>query len=277
MPQGMRKYPPKEGEMTIFGLDIDGLNANTRETKKRRVTLGALYGFLGGLTFVLMAAFIDIFLHPDLPLGVDWPLLLVRFLLITLGLTVVGIVTCWAHEAWQGLFSGALAAAALALTVALVTSQVGAGLKVVVLVFILVPISAMAMPVIWLLRKLVETHAQALGLSWSGARIALLILLMAALGAWGGSFLKLSVKGVEATRFMDGLLQDLTPKQNPLHKTDGVDERASMPYELFTTDSKTSMAGYDIRIKYEDGFTLQCTVVTYPGFDPYLSGCKAQE
>ena len=60
----------------------------------KRVLVGALYGLLTGTAFVLMSAFIDALLHPDLPIGVDWTLMSRRWLLIGLGLALIGAVTC---------------------------------------------------------------------------------------------------------------------------------------------------------------------------------------
>src|SRR5215210_6452050 len=126
--------------MTIYGLQMDGSSYDTRQAKIQRAMLGAFYGFLTGTAFVFIAAFIDIWLHPDLPLGVNWQVLWERLPLFALGLALVGAVTCWWNEAWTGLLSGAAAAAALALAVALFTSNdVTAGMKFIVLVFILVP------------------------------------------------------------------------------------------------------------------------------------------
>lgn len=263
--------------MTIYGLNMDGLGADTRETKIKRAAVGAFYGFLSGLAFVFMAAYINILLNPDLPYGVDWSMLMARLPLITLGLALVGAVTCWWHAAWQGLVGGAIVAAALALIVSLFTSQASMGLKLVVLVFILAPIAALAMPISYILRWVTERHAAALHTNLSLARIAGLVLIVLALGAVCGYFTKISPNGVEVARFMNGLLQNPTQAKNPLGKIAGISAYEAMPYKLFQQKSTESTVGYDFRIEYEDGFTLRCTVVAYPGTDPFVSKCKAEQ
>ena len=57
--------------MTIYGLQMDGYINDTRQTKIMRAMLGAFYGFLAGTAFVWVAAFIDVWLHPELPLGLN--------------------------------------------------------------------------------------------------------------------------------------------------------------------------------------------------------------
>ena len=263
--------------MTIYGLNMDGLGADTRQAKIKRAAFGAFYGFLGGTAFVLMTAFIDILLNPDLPYGVDWSTLFLRLPFLALGLALVGAVTCWWHEAWLGLVSGAVIAAALALTVALFTAEVGTGLKFVVLVFILIPIAAMTLPIAYTLRWLTERHAAVIALQWSSVRIAGLVLIVLALGAGCGYFTKTSPHGVDVAHFMNDLLQNPTQAKTPLAKIEHVLAHQASPYKLYQQKSKTSTVGYDFRIEYEDGFTLLCTVVAYPGLNPYVSTCAADQ
>lgn len=263
--------------MTIYGLNMDGLGVDSRPAKIRRALFGALYGAIGGTAFVLMAALIDMALHPDLPLGVNWDALWLRLPLIGLGLGLVGAVTCWWHEAWQGLISGALLASALALIVALFSSQVGAGMKLIVLTFILIPVAAMTLPVAYFLRWLTERHAQALHLRWRGLRIAALMFLMLGTGVGLGYFMKASSRGVEATRFVHTFLQDLTTAKNPLAGVAGVPERGGQPYTLYPTTSFDTTEGFDIHITYADGYRVRCAVILYPGRTPYLKACVPEE
>lgn len=256
---------------------MDGLGADTRQSKITRAAFGAFYGFLGGLAFVFMAAYIDILLNPDVSYGVDWSTLATRLPLIAFGLALVGAVTCWWHAAWQGLTAGALVASALALIVALFTAEVGAGLKIVVLVFILIPIAAMALPIAYALRWLTERHALALHTPWSTARIAGLIVLALALGAGCGYFMKTSPRGVEVARYMQSLLQNPAQTNTPLAKMDGVLERQGLSYKLYQQKSTESTVGYDFRVEYEDGFTLRCAVIAYPGATPLVSKCETDQ
>ena len=257
--------------MTIYGLNMDGLGTDSRQAKIKRAAVGMLYGFLTGTAFVFMAAYIDIWLNPDLPFGVDWSTFMTRLPFIALGLALVGAVTCWWNEAWQGLVSGAVVAAALALIVALFSAQVTAGMKFIVLVFILAPIAAMTLPIAWVLRWLTERHTLALQLKWSSARIAGLIVMALVLGAGCGYFMKTSAHGVEVAHFMQGLLQDPAREKNPLGKITGVLDHQDSTYKLYQHKSADSTEGYDIRVEYADGFVLRCTIVAYPGTNPFIS------
>ena len=256
---------------------MDGLGTDSRLSQLRRALAGALYGLLGGLTFVLVAAFINIWLHPDLPLGVNRQAFLLQLPLVTLGLAVVGAVTCWWHEAWQGLLSGAAVTALLALTGALLSSQVGTGMRFIVLIFILIPIAAMTLPVAYFLRWLVERHGRALHLTSKNVRIAGLVLLVIAVGGTLGYFMKASGRAVQATRFIHTFLQDLSADKNPLAAVAGVPERDTTPYKMYPTSSRSSTEGFDVHVEYEDGYKVLCTVILYPQRQPFLSRCQPEE
>jgi hypothetical protein len=262
--------------MTIYGLNMDGLGADSRQMQVRRTLLGALYGLLGGTVFVLVAAFVDTWLNPGLPLGVNWDAFALRMPLIGLGLGLVGAVTCWWHEAWQGLLSGALTSSMLALIAALYSSQVGTGLKFIVILFILLPIAAMTLPVAYFLRWLVERHGRALGMKWKAVRIFGLVLFMLAIAGGLGYLMKTSSRGIEAVRTVHAYLQDLSSGQNPLAEVAGVPERDGTQYVLYPTESQTSTEGFDVHVVYRDGYRFQCEVIVYPGGRPYLSGCRAE-
>jgi len=266
-----------EVSMTIYGLNMDGLGTDTREAKIRRATFGAFYGFLGGAAFVFMAAFIDILLNPDLPYGVDWSALATRLPLIALGLALVGAVTCWWHEAWQGLLSGAAVAAALALIVALFSAEITTGMKFIVLVFTLVPIAAMTLPVAYLLRWVTERHAAVRQLKWSSVRVAWLMVIVLAVGTGCGYFMKTSARGLEAARLVQGFLQNPQQAKNPFTKIEGVQAHQNSTYKLYQNKSAFSTEGFDIHIEYEDGFRLRCVVIAYPGTNPFVTGCNVEQ
>jgi hypothetical protein len=260
--------------MTIYGLNLDGLGVDSRQAKMQRTLIGALYGLLGGAAFACVAAFVDLWLNPELPLGVNWSAFWVRLPLLGVGLALIGAVACWWHEAWRGLLGGTIVASALTLLSALFTAQVGTGLKVIVLVVSLVPVAVLTLPVAYLLRWVTEQHAQALRQPRRELRLAGLLLAILLLGAGGGYLTKASTSTLRALRSVDGLLQTSLSKQNPLSAVAGVRERAELPYTLYATRSAASTEGYEVHIQFEDRYRVSCTVVVYPGQSPFLKACR---
>ena len=257
---------------------LNAINKDAPRPIIRRAIVGAMYGLLTGTAFVLMSAFIDVLLHPNLPLGVDWALMSTRLILIGLGLALIGTLTCLFKETWAGLLAGAIAAGLLALTSALFFSPTNTALKVMVLVFTLAPIAVMSLPIAWVLRRLTERHAVALYSQRAMVRIALLILMAVALGAAGGYFMKMSRNAVTAVDYLHDALQSANVSEmEEISALPGFQEHTGMQYKLFQKASKASTEGYDVRAEYDDGYTLQCTVVVYPGFNTYISACQSEK
>jgi len=258
--------------MAKLGVLTKG-NVQERPTKIlwKQAALGAFYGLLGGSAFVLTASLIDLLLYPDLPLAVDWNLLGLRFFVIGLGLALIGAVTTIWSDTWPGLGSGAFAAGLLVLGSALYTSQSPTGLRVMVLIFALMPVAFFSLPVALLMRWLVKQHAESSMLKRPAVQIMGLILCVLFLGVMGGSFLKMPQRAVTATRYVHTLLQ--LGDNAKILAVEGVSQHDGMPYHLYQSKSKTSTEGFDIRVKYEDGFVVTCEVILYPGRDPRLSRC----
>jgi hypothetical protein len=235
--------------------------------------VGALYGFLIGNAFVITASIVDRLLYPDLPLGMDWSTIAMRWVWIAPGLALIGAVATLFNEKLPGLLVGAAVTGLLALLSALFLSPVTVGLKVIVLIFSLIPMAAMSLPVTLILRWLVDRHEQALEVQHM-TQIVFLVLLAIVLGLGSGYLMKMSKRAVAATRFFDNLLQTAPQDaQGPIHNVAGFQEHMDMSYKLFQRTSETSTEGFDVRAEYPDGYSVTCIVVVYPGREPYLSDC----
>jgi hypothetical protein len=197
-----------------------------------------------------------------------------RWIWIAVGLAVVGAIASLFTERLPSLIIGGVIAGFFALLSALFVSPVGTGMKFIVLIFALIPMSVMSLPVALILRWLVDKHADALELRQHFVRILPLVLLAVVLGIGSGYFLKMSRRAVQATRLMHHLLQTAPQDANsPLRDLPGFQSHTDMGYQLFQRPSETSTEGFDVRAEYADGYSVTCVVVVYSGFEPYLSDC----
>ena len=116
-------------------------------------------------------------------------------------------------------------------------------------------------------------HEQALE-SRSFLRVASLLLLAIVIGVISGYFFKMSARTLDATRFMNTTLQTASQdSKSPVRNLPSFQQHAGMKYQLLHKASATSTEGFDVRAEYEDGYTVQCTVVVYPDTNPYISDC----
>ena len=239
---------------------------------------GALYGFLIGSAFVLVAAFIDTWLYPNIPFGVDWEQALSRWTMIGLGLALVGGLTCLFTESFYGLVAGTVTAALITLTSALYLTSLSGGAKIIGLIFTLAPIAVMSLPVALAIRRLAENHVRAFHAKWTTPRILLLVLIAMALGTVGGYFMKISYDALLAVEMVHENLQAAPEDQKrEFHEVAGMDAHQGMSYSISQRRSMSTTTGYDVQVEYEDGFTVECVVVVYPGTPPYINSCEQVE
>ena len=238
------------------------------------IAVGAAYGLLIGISFVLMWTFINSWLYRDLPLGIDLSLVAGRGALIGLSLALIGAVTCLFNETWLGLTVGSAIAGLLALAGSLIISSTGAGLTLILILFTLAPIAVMSLPIAWIIRRLADKHAFALNLKWSAVRIVILALIAAVLGAGFGYFMRMPENAVLAVRLVHEHLQPTSEsREDAVSQLPNLQEHAGTSYKLFEEPSAESTEGFDIRAEYEDGYVVECVVVVYPGFSPYIRHC----
>lgn len=261
--------------MTFLGLSTYGYVHDDARSKMTRIALGALYGFLGGTTFAIVASFVDIWLYPDVPLGVDWPLLYMRLPLCALGFALVGAVTSWWSEPWPGLGSGAVLASLLVLGSALYASDANGSAKLIVLIFGLIPVFAFTLPLVWILRLLMEKHLHVIKMDLPALRVSGLFVLILALGSIGGYFTKMSSRDLQVTLFAHDLLQHSLDETSPIHDLQGISKHAELPYKLYEEKADFSTEGFSVRAEYEDGYRIECKIVLYPGMSPSLADCEA--
>ena len=236
---------------------------------------GAVYGLLLGTAFTLVAAFIDKWLYPQLPFGVDWTQAASRWTSIGLGLALIGGITCLFTESFHGLVAGTVTASVLALTFSLFFSPTSTGAKVIVLLFTLAPVAVMSLPIAWTIRRLTQNHLHALHMKWSALRILGLVLITIVLGAGAGYFMKISEDGLMAVQMVHENLQAAPADQKKeVSEVEGLQDHAGMKYSLSQKTSAMTTTGFDVRAKYDDGYTVECVVVVYPGTNPYIKLCQ---
>lgn len=265
--------------MKVFGLSLDGEINNTRASQAQHAWVGALFGVAAGAAFAVAASGVDRLLHRDLPLGYEFDFLFTYGLIVSAVLSVVGFATCWAVETWRGLAYGALATSLIVLIGSLLqSSEATAGMKIIALAFTLVPVAALALPIAWALRWLTERSMRARYERFSMWRITLLVVATLACSAAGAWFMRMPPRAAEAVHFMNGMIQ-IAPnhEDSPLRQVNGFGDHMGENYKLYESSSTVSTEGFDVIAEYEDGYRLSCTVVVFPGSDPFMPGCKGEQ
>jgi hypothetical protein len=264
-----------------WGAPLKIREDETPEMRRRRALSGALYGFLGGSAFALLAGTIDALLLRDLPIYTDWKTILMNWIGLGLVLTVVGAITGWITETVKGIAIGA-ASLSLALLVFTLSKTTYSLVASATLFFVLVlPVSATCVPIAIALRWLINRHSNSteMGSQVPARRVLALSVLALILGMFPAVFTRSFGKAETSLHVMDTLLKNAASGQMDtrfgvrLEAAPVLKTHIGMAYQLSQSASIVSSEGYEINLIFADGFKATCTIVAYGDQKPYLNLC----
>lgn len=188
-------------------------------------------------------------------------------------------------EGWTSILLSAFSMTAIILIINFVQDMDNIFLNLLILIGLALPFTAIMSPLAYLFFWLTRRFVQAMDLK-GGARGRIFFvnfLVILALGAIPGLYAKMNARAEQGVRLVHGILQDaaqassLNTVNKALLKTEGLAEHKDQPYALSQTPSVYSTVGVDVVAHYKDGYTILCTVILYPGSDPYISPCKGSQ
>lgn len=232
---------------------------------------GAGYGFLGGTVYAWMAGTIDALTFRDLPMQVDWAQLLRLWAIAGLGLALLGAVTGWPRERWRSVVLGAAGLAVTVFAVNLALASKPLLVSIFITLLALAPSTVLCLPVTFLLRWLAQKHVEALAQArWRD--IALAVFIAVLLGALPGVTQRMSPEAQIAVRLVHTTLQSketselfMAPPNFAAH--------AGAPYGLRQNQSAFSTEGYDVHVRFAEGYVITCVSVIYSGQKAFIRGC----
>lgn len=260
-------------------MNQDTQNIKINLERKQRVLFAALSGFIAGTIVSIILGFINTWLFPDLPLYLNWASIFYGWVLwAVLGGILAGIAG-FSSEGWKSVLLSAVCMAFTVLLLSFVQSSESTILKFLVLVGLLLPITAMMAPLAFLFFWLAHRFVQAVSVKgWGRVKIILInSIIILVIGALPGLYTRMNSRIEQGVRIIHGILQDAPDTvHKALLKTEGFAEHQDQPYTLSQAPSIHSTVGVDVTAHYEDGYTILCTVVLYPGSDPSIFPCKGQ-
>jgi hypothetical protein len=252
-------------------------------SRRPRMAGGALYGFIAGLSYGITVGIIDAIFFPNLPIAIEWGPSILTGVILGLLLALVGALTGWYSETSLGVGAGAVAIAVIGIGVQLFVVGVGA-IGVILLVVLAFPISVLSLPIAIVLRWLSGHYTRILAVRaqhpWRKAGWMVLLCLGAMLlGLVPGAFQRMGIREERSAILVDmalrlALTDPEQAKRLPLETLPGLKEHLGTPFTLRVTRSKISSVGYDIHVRFSDGFAITCVTVAYTS-TPYMRSCSA--
>lgn len=264
--------------MTNYLFQPSSSIATNKSQRKQRILYGALIGFAAGTVAAITSSFINVWLYPELPIYFEWPPIFLRWVLWALLSSLVAGVAVISSEGWTSILLSAFCMAATILIINFVQDFDNILLNLLILLGLSLPFTAIMTPLAYIFFWLTLRFIQALSESgWARARILFVnFLVIIVLGAIPGWYAKMDASAERGVRLVHDILQDAAQAEvhTALLKTEGHVEHEDQPYTLSQVPSVYSTVGVDVTAHYEDGYTILCTVILYPGSDPFISPCK---
>ncbi|MCZ2123400.1 MAG: hypothetical protein LC108_14170 [Anaerolineales bacterium] len=248
--------------------------------RKARLFYALICGVVIGTICVWLGSFINVWLYPELPLFIDWKQILWMWLAWVLAAASSAGVAAYAEDGWGGIVLSAFLMTAIILIANFSQGSSNFLLNVILFFGLAIPFMAVMAPIAfgfsWLARRFLEAQNLQGGKRWQ--IIGLNIFVILALGILPGLYPKFNRQTSESLRLIHAMLQSAETSANlpaPLQAAKDFAEHRTQTYTLSQASSPSSTVGVDVAVHYADGYLLSCTVVLYPGSDPYLKPCEA--
>lgn len=256
--------------------------AKKKADRKQRMFYAFLSGFAAGTVAAITSSFINVWLYPRLPIYFEWPSVFITWILWALVSGVVASIAVISSEGWTSILLSAFCMASTILIINFVQDMSNIFLNLLVLLGLALPFTAIMTPLAYIFYWLTQRFVRATEFNgWARGRIIIVnILVIIALGLIPGFYAKMNATAEHGVQLVHGILQDAAQASSAdeyhlaLLKTEGFTEHKDQSYTLSQRPSVYSTVGVDVTAYYEDGYTISCTVILYPGSDPYISPCK---
>lgn len=256
--------------------------AKKKPDRKQRILYAFLSGFAAGTVAAITSSFINVWLYPQLPIYFEWPSVFFTWILWALLTGLMAGIAVISSEGWMSILLSAFCMASTILIINFVQDMSNIFLNLLVLLGLALPFTAIMTPLAYIFFWLTQRFVQAKDHNgWARGRIIIVnILVIIVLGMIPGLYAKMNARAEQGVILVHGILQDaaqassLEEVHKALLKTEGLAEHKDQSYTLSQTPSVYSTVGVDVTAHYEDGYTIVCTVILYPGSDSFISPCK---
>ncbi len=233
---------------------------------KDRIIIGALLGVLLGVLYAFLSGTIDVLIMRDVPLRVDWGLVIVSVVTTGLGCAVLGGVTSASANPFKGVLHGALVMITYNLIQSFLQPDINATSLALVLLYLALPLFVLILPLTIILRLALHFYERTLENEGRARRMAQarVLIILAAFAAFAGSWAQMPPEAREAVRRVDSIVRDtLTSEASaslPLSLRDVKDfrERASQKYQLDQQKSISTVSGTDVHVYFDSGLVMTC-------------------
>lgn len=253
----------------------------------QRGKIGVLVGLVIAFLCSFTASLVNPLTLPSLHLFINWTALIQAWVILSLGLGLVGFISGWFTENNGAVAGGGAIVACLVLLVVLAEySKIQEKIPYLSVYWaVILPVLGASVFLAWVFRALINRINQLRREDDENKKrrgYGAIIGVIVALGLIPGLFYRFDLSTIKTlTRVSRGIQYAQNPDQEsfifPLEFRSAVEKRSTMKYTLYSRPSHVSVGFIDVTIYFDDGYVITCMVPTSMDLYDFANRCNEGE
>ena len=253
----------------------------------QRGKIGVLVGLVIAFLCSFTASLVNPLTLPTLHLFINWTALIQAWVILSLGLSLVGFISGWFTENNGAVAGGGAIVACLVLLVVLAEySKIQEKIPYLSVYWaVILPVLGASVFLAWVFRALINRINQLRREDDENKKrrgYGAIIGVIVALGLIPGLFYRFDLSTIKTlTRVSRGIQYAQNPDQEsfifPLEFRSAVEKRSTMKYTLYSRPSHVSVGFIDVTIYFDDGYVITCIVPTSMDLYDFANRCNEGE
>ena len=253
----------------------------------QRGKIGVLVGLVIAFLCSFTASLVNPLTLPSLHLFINWTALIQAWVILSLGLSLVGFISGWFTENNGAVAGGGAIVACLVLLVVLAEySKIQEKIPYLSVYWaVILPVLGASVFLAWEFRALINRINQLRREDDENKKrrgYGAIIGVIVALGLIPGLFYRFDLSTIKTlTRVSRGIQYAQNPDQEsfifPLEFRSAVEKRSTMKYTLYSRPSHVSVGFIDVTIYFDDGYVITCMVPTSMDLYDFANRCNEGE
>lgn len=250
----------------------------------QRGKIGVLVGLVIAFLCSFTASLVNPLTLPSLHLFINWTALIQAWVILSLGLSLVGFISGWFTENNGAVAGGGAIVACLVLLVVLAEySKIQEKIPYLSVYWaVILPVLGASVFLAWVFRALINRINQLRREDDENKKrrgYGAIIGVIVALGLIPGLFYRFDLSTIKTlTRVSRGIQYAQNPDQEsfifPLEFRSAVEKRSTMKYTLYSRPSHVSVGFIDVTIYFDDGYVITCMVPTSIDLYDFANRCN---
>ena len=263
---------------------VRSYNQEDISTRMERVKIGVLFAALGTSAYLVSSSLVNPISFPQIPFGVDWPGLIVYWVLLMAAMALAAAIAGWETEDHVGVVGGGTVMGLLILILNTITYLSGPGPKDSYFRILVTTVPLIAVAVLialifrWAINRQVNNNREE-NVQLKQQKSSKLLITIIITGLVLGIFARYDQSIIDSLTTLDSRLQikgdeSVSTVRFPENIVNSVSPHFGTGYKILMHHTNSTIGAVDVTIRFDDGFTLTCLVPTDSALFLMLPACS---